>query len=574
MNMEIEMKDKVIYAIGVMRVSSTKQGLQGDSPEQQKELIERRREQFSALKHSNIIIKKWFKFIESASGQLEQQPILQVLEYCKDPKNKVKYLFIKSIDRQTRGGGVIYGQLKAMLSKYGVQLVDTYGVIGTDNVNTLEQYDIEYEWSNFSPTWIIEFLEAERGKSEVRDILTRMIGAEIRYVRMGYRVRPAPPGFVNEKIETPHGMRVILKPHQVESPWFIRMFELRVQGNLTDEQAVKEVNKMGYKSRKMRRRDPLNKSRITGHTGENPLTVKQFQRYITNPIYAGVNTEKWLNGVAVKLLSPGLVSVATFNKANRGKITILEEGGEVKVIKGSPKPWQLVKKKENPLYPFKQQILCSDCRKPLLGSSPRSKSGKHIPIYHCNRGHKYWGINAGVLDMLIESFVSKIHFSDSFRMKFTQMVLEDLENREKRVSEDTINISQVIAEKEQETHEIKERIKVLTSPATIKMMEADIDKLLIEKASLMEKRNEKEDEQVDILTAINYCNYYMEHLEELILGSEDPMQNAAMFGLVFNSPPTYEELKNGTPNLAYIFKLNQAYQSSNSLSVSRQGIEP
>ncbi len=269
-----------------------------------------------------------------------------------------------------------------------------------------------------------------------------------------------------------------------------------------------------------------------------------------------------------------MITIESFNKANRGKITIIQEGGEVKVIKGTPKLWQLVKKKENPLYPFKQQILCTFCNKPLLGSSPRSKSGKHIPIYHCSRGHKYWGVNAGTLNQLVESFVSKVHFSDGFRMKFTQMVLDDLENREKHVSEDTINISQAITDKENEIHEIKERIKVLTSPATIKMMEEDIDKLILEKASLMEKRNDKEDEQADILTAINYCNYYMEHLEELILGSEDPMQNAAMFGLVFNKPPTYEELKNGTPDLAPIFKLNQVYQSSNSLSVTRQGLEP
>lgn len=33
-----------------------------------------------------------------------------------------------------------------------------------------------------------EILEAERAKDEIRDILSRMIGAEIRYVRMGYRV--------------------------------------------------------------------------------------------------------------------------------------------------------------------------------------------------------------------------------------------------------------------------------------------------------------------------------------------------------------------------------------------------
>ncbi len=34
-------------------------------------------------------------------------------------------------------------------------------------------------------------LEAERAKDEMRDIMSRMIGAEIRYSRLGYWVRAA-----------------------------------------------------------------------------------------------------------------------------------------------------------------------------------------------------------------------------------------------------------------------------------------------------------------------------------------------------------------------------------------------
>lgn len=115
--MEIE------YGIGTKRVSSTKQGLAGDSPEQQQEQIMRKVEQVSAIKGKKIVIKKWFQFIESASGDLDMQPINEVIEYCKNPKNKVKYLFLKSIDRFTRGGSIIYGLLKMQLVKYGVQVV-------------------------------------------------------------------------------------------------------------------------------------------------------------------------------------------------------------------------------------------------------------------------------------------------------------------------------------------------------------------------------------------------------------------------------------------------------------------
>ena len=301
MNMEI------INAIGAVRVSSTKQGLQGDSPEDQKVQIDRRKDQLSSYLGQKIKIIQWFEFVESASGELEMQPVLKALEYCKNPKNKIKYFFIKSIDRGTRGGATIYGKLKSMFLRYGVQFVDVYGVIGTQTVNTLEHLKIKYDWSEFIPTWISELLEAERAKGEVRDILTRLIGAEIRYVRMGYRVRQAPPGYMNEKIDTIDGKRVILKPHPVEGNWFIRMYELRAQGTLNDIYIVEAINKLGYKSRRYKIHDPNNKKLITGYGGESPLTVKQFQRYITNQIYAGINAEKWLDGKLIKTRFEGLV---------------------------------------------------------------------------------------------------------------------------------------------------------------------------------------------------------------------------------------------------------------------------
>jgi DNA invertase Pin-like site-specific DNA recombinase len=83
-------------AVAAIRVSTTKQGTDGDSPEAQKEQIERYAE------NKGIVIKKFFVFLESASK--EQQPMQEAIDYCKDPKNEVELFIIKSIDRFTRGG--------------------------------------------------------------------------------------------------------------------------------------------------------------------------------------------------------------------------------------------------------------------------------------------------------------------------------------------------------------------------------------------------------------------------------------------------------------------------------------
>lgn len=561
------------FAIASLRVSSEKQGLIGDSFDDQKEKIKQRAEQLSSILASEIIITKWFEYTQSASGEIDVQPIQEAINYCKDPKNKIDYFFIRSIDRFTRGGSTIYGTLKMQLAKYGVDLIDCYGIISNEKINTLSHLGIQYPWSVYSPSQTSEMLEAERTKSEVRDILTRMIGAEVRYVRMGYRVRAAPPGYRNVKIDTPQGTRVILEAEPTEAPWFIKMFELRAKG-VIDEEIVKEINNLGYKSRKFKRHDPIDKKKIIGFGGEKPLTVKELQRKIQNPIYAGINVEKWTVEQPIKGRFKGLVSVDMFNKANRGKVSILENNGQIRIVKNSIPPWRVTRLKNNPIFAFKKSVLCHICFEPLLGSSPRSKLGKHIPRYHCSRNHKYWSVNKTTFNNTISNFVSKIKFSKSFTDKFNKIVIEEWNKREKEMSKDAVLLGNKVAEKEQETQVLKDKIKYLSSPITIKMFEEDIERLQIEKANLVETRDDKEKNQLDIETIINFTCYYMEHLDKLILSGSNPLQNAAMFDLLFEATPTYKELVNGTPKLSPIFALSEALNTSEKQFVTPPGFEP
>ena len=112
--------------VGAIRVSSTRQGTEGDSPEAQREQIER----FAANK--GWVIKKFFVFLESANK--EQQPMQEAVDYCKNPANKIDGFIIKSIDRFTRGGSLSYDLLKTQLEAAKVKLVDIYGIIGTNQV--------------------------------------------------------------------------------------------------------------------------------------------------------------------------------------------------------------------------------------------------------------------------------------------------------------------------------------------------------------------------------------------------------------------------------------------------------
>jgi site-specific DNA recombinase len=308
-------------AVAAIRVSTTKQGTDGDSPEAQREQIQ----QFAAAR--NITIKKVFLFLESASK--EQQPVQEAIDYCKQRKHHIQLFIVKSIDRFTRGGSYSYSSLKMQLDKAGVRLMDIYGIIGTHKVNTLEHLGVSYPWSVYDPTKNSELLEAERAHDEKRDIMSRMIGAQVRYTRLGYIMRRPPMGYRTVTAETLNGKRCLLEPDPIESHWVITMFELRARGTMTDRQIVDVVNSLGFKTRLMYSRDKHDRGRITGRKGGRLLTVKLFQQYIRSPIYAGILVEKWTLGRAVKSKSPSLISIETFNKANRGKLSIIETGGEL-----------------------------------------------------------------------------------------------------------------------------------------------------------------------------------------------------------------------------------------------------
>lgn len=543
-------------AVAAIRISSVKQGLQGDSPEAQKEQIER-----FAL-NQNINVKKYFIFMESASR--EEQPVQEAIDYCKNKKNNIQLCIIKSIDRFTRGGSYLYDHLKMQLDKHNVKLIDIYGIIGNIEVNTLEHLGLSYNWSVYSPTKKSEILEAERAKDEMRDIMTRMIGAEIRYVRMGYRVRQAPFGYENEKVETPHGKRVILKPHPEESQWVIKMFELRIQGIMSDQEIVDHINKLGYKTRKRYLRNPENRTKIIGNGGSKPLDLKHFWRFIENPIYAGVNYEKWTEGKLIKSKFNGLITIDMFNSANKNKIMLIQNGNNIKMWKKDIPEWMTTRLTNNPKFPYKRVIMCPHCNKPLFGSASRGKLGKYYPAYHCNKRGHYFRVTAKEMEKTIETFVRGLEFNQQYIDDLKKYVLNMWKDRINIQNKEDSIINNKIKELKATAQASAEKIKYLSSEIAIKYIESDLVKaeteaemLEQEKQSLKNKTN-----KINMENVMNYITYFLEHLEELLIDTLNPLKRAAFFGLIFDTMPNYAELTSGTPKLAPYLRQKIHFQNN------------
>lgn len=558
--------NKQANAVAAIRVSSIKQGLQGDSPEAQREQIE----QFA--RNHNINLQKVFVFIESASK--ENQPVQEAIDYCKNPKNDVQLFIIKSIDRFTRGGSYLYDHLKMQLTQYGVRLVDIYGVISDREVNTLEHLGMEYKWSVYSPTKKSEILEAERAKDEIRDILSRMIGAEIRYTRLGYRCGIAPYGYINEKAETQHGKRVILKPHPEESKWVIRMFELRIRGDLTDRQIVEEVNNIGYISRKYYRRGKNDKTQVVGIKGQGKLSLKQLWRYIENPVYAGIAIHKWTDNKPVKGQFEGLVTIDQFNRANREKNMICEEKRELKYYKDIPPDWQLKKTVRNPDFPYRRYVMCPECENPLFGSSSKGKLGKYYPAYHCNKRGHYFRVPVKKFEDTIHNFVKGLKITPEYTQRLKDDAIAEWKRRMSETQNDKSEIDAQITELSASKASITQKIRILSSETVLKSLETDLLKIEKEIHDLEEEKEKKESDYINMEIVLDKVENLLEHLEDLLLGSPDPLKRAAYFGVIFQKAPTYQELLSATPQLEPIVSLNYKFQRSGNLSVDDEGLEP
>ena len=543
-----------------IRVSSDKQGLDGDSPEAQREQGE------AYAKAHNIVVTETIILLESASHEV--QPMQKVIDVCKDKSKGFQVVLIKSIDRFTRGGGDYYSPLKRQLTRLGIALEDMYGVIGKQQINTLEHTGFKYYWSEFNPTQKSEYLEAERAKDEMRDIMSRMIGAEIRYTQLGYWMRRPHYGFRSVKIDTKNGKRTILKPDKNEAKFIIRLFEMRAAHVYTNQQIADELNSMGFRSRVTIVRDKYDRTKIKRQIGGRKMTAKMIDQYTSKLVYCGIIKEKWTHDKPVKAQFDGLVSVDLFNEANRGRVFVEVDSHDSITIKHKAVPDHLKNKQiYNPDYPYKQVVACPKCGKTLSGSATRGKLGKHYSAYHCSRDGHYFRVSKPEFDKTIEDFVRAITIKPEY---IDDVIAAIAELWRERQTKQTDANRQRLEHRESLQSQIKatvDRMRVVTSETALKYLEEDILSVEKELAELDEEIARQPNLQAEFDQVLQYAKYILEHLSELLLDLCNPLRKAAFFGAIFNKLPTYDEINFGThknsppPEVNELFQIRTEYTS-------------
>ena len=527
---------------------------------------------FVANRYNAKVVKIWN---ETFSGRKNVRPVFdEVLEFIDKGKLKIDYYIIRAIDRFTRAGTAEYETMKKELSKRGVELIDSYGIIQPPK-NTLEHLGFQYDWSMQSPSGIAEVVMAENSRTEITNMLTRMIGQEIRLTRDGYKVRQPSDGYVNKKIPVDGKKKVIQVPDPERAHFYIEMFNLRAAGIYSDKEIAEKLNALGFRTKKQNKWSNK-KDKIIGTKGGVPLTVKHLQEIIKRPIYAGVSCEKWTNYQPIKAQYDGLVTVETFNKANRSKFFIKEDGnGSLQILYDySPFETRQKRLRNNPLFPYKF-ILCPLCGKPFMGSSPKGKINCY-PTYHCARGHKYYGISKGEFEGNIRKFIKGLQFRPKYLNYLETVLLDRYREREKEVASSSVYINKEVTELKSQKVMALDALITTKEPTIRAEIEQRIAVLQQQINTTERERNKMDITEKDIHDFIAYAKYLMEHTEELLI----PLDNTAnleaqraLFGLVFDEIPNYHQILNGTPKLSFIFELSADFHEGKSYSVRPPRLE-
>ena len=534
-----------------IRVSSSKQKRDGDSPEEQ-----RQRGQ-NLADNQNITIIDTIILVESASHK--EQPMQEIVNRCKS-NPAIDFVLIKAIDRFTRGGAEAYIRLKDQLDALGVILIDTFGIIDSRRVNTLEHTGFKYYWSNYSPSFKSEILEAEHAKDELRDIMTRMIGAEIHYTKLGYWMRQAPYGYVGEKVNTPNGKRIVLTPQNEEAPLMRRLFEMRAEGIYTDQQIADDLNRLGFRTRMQYVRDKYDKTQIIQQRGNRQMTAKMVNHYAHKLIYAGVIKEKWTHDEPVKAQFDGLVSPELFNKANRGKLWVeIDADNNVTVHRKQPPAYLVNKNMHNPEFPYKKVVACPECGSTLLGSASRGKMGKYYPAYHCSKNGHYFRVPKAAFEQTIENVVKRLQISPDKLDVLLEAIETKWNEKQAQVAQDDKKLAERREALEAQISAVIDRMKMLTSETVLKRMEEEVVSLEKQIVELGDSDDEAVT-TVDIKVVLQYARYLVEHLPDILLHLSNPLRKAAFFGAIFNTMPNYQDLVGGTQKTAQLPGVNELFR--------------
>ena len=485
------MKRAVIY----IRVSTGKQ-IEGASLETQEVACQ------EWTSRNGILIDKIFREEGASAKTIERRPVmLEMLEYVKQNRTNIQYVVTYQTDRLSRKMSD-FTILREALRRMGIEYKNTNSSLEStasdDLILNMTAALAEYD----------NAIKSDRVKDNMK-----------RHAKEGYRMSKAPHGLRN--VRDVLG-KSTLAPIEGVAEHITTVLEAYATGVHTVSGLLALCEELGLKT-------------ATG----KPMQIQAISKALRNPIYAGLEQSAHTEGQLIPSRFEGIITPATFYRnqdlLRKNKNTATKY------------------KQNNPEFPLRRFLSCTNCHKPLTGSSPRSGSGKPSPRYHCSRCR----VPSIKPDELHEQF---LHLLSS---------LAPNPDMEKFLKEMIVRVwreeTQTLSSKERRLHKALEQLTERKNKVVEMLVAGEITpdekKALITKINTEVESAQKELANVGSMSnlkmnSIDYALQFMSNAPRI--WSNASIEHQVIYQqLVFPKGLEYDLAKNefGTPELSVLYRL-------------------
>jgi len=539
------MKTGIIYN----RVSSIGQRDNGSSLNDQEKACRK------YCKNNNIKVLWVFK--EAFSWKQRNRPIFN--EAIQNAiENNIKFFIIFDIDRFSREWYWVYSELKNYLSKNWIQLRDSKNIIWDNtlvyNNDIIDMW--QYDWAYENTSQYAEVMLSTQANIEWKKVLQRTIDKEIRLEQSWYNVRAPNFWYKNKTTRTKDWRKTIQIKDHFEWDWVIEMFEKRAEWFLKDKDIIKMVNIKWAIKRKNKRLKV-----------DTPLDVKYMQELLKNPIYCWVIKTKWTWYKAIRAMYEGLVSIDTWNKANKGKIIIVEHNDKsVEIVYKNKKdivetiiPTIEKRKDYNNDYQYAKVLKCPTCKWVLTWNNARSKTWDIHKYYQCRwknwTKHKNYTIQRKKVNDTLKWIFKSYKPNKEILTLFEIITEEVFINRKSELADSKIIYQNNIKKLKDKKSDIINNIdKVINFPTLLEAKNKELEDIEDQIGSF-ESKSENINNDINIDTFIRYSLSAIKHLDKLALQKDNPEFINLAFNIMFNERVVFENLCSPTPWNQWLYAL-------------------
>ena len=171
------------------------------------------------------------------------------------------------------------------------------------------------------------------------------------------------------------------------------------------------------------------------------------------------------------------------------------------------------------------------------------------------------------------NLLNQIQFNDAFKHNLEEIMIKKYRSREEEAIGTAIAAAENVTELKKQQKGLLADHNATTSTVVKRLIEEEIEGLeqRIQQSSIV--RNKCEVAESDIKAFVRSVMEFVEHPMKMLGNNQYPYSQRALFELVFEEPPTYQQMVSRTPKLAFIFKLSGNLENAKSSLVTLEDLE-